>query len=217
MPVNEVRISQLTDADRVKFETWLFQFETEWHAERFKSAMRELPSSLNDGDTRVQADSALQHINAFGDTNGDGQFSIVDAIFAARVAFQLDTGFNGASRIDPTLTADIDGNGSLSIIDAIALARKAFGFDEPRIPNIPAINLRIADNQASQELPVSSNPTPIVVQQQSGVQAAPFQSNSRLQTLKQADSANDEDHNELRETEHVDSLFSDDSLLRELL
>ena len=169
-------------------------------------------AELNGGSIAVQTDSALQHVAIFGDATGDGIFSIVDAILAARVAFQLDTGFDNKPLIDPTLITDIDGNGTLSIIDAISLARKAFGFDEPRIPDPPAqtasttAQLPIATDTLSETSPPSTETVSVSMQSDSPL--TPLNAGSDVQenslSLDNSTSTDDEDSNR-----ELDELFSD--------
>ena len=92
---------------------------------------------LNGGGIGVQGDSGVQNVSFIGDVDVSGSYSILDAISIARIAFNIDGGFDINGRIDPTILGDVTNDGTMNIVDAITTARKAFGLSAPTIPDIP--------------------------------------------------------------------------------
>jgi hypothetical protein len=92
---------------------------------------------LNGGNLASIADDALHQVGYFGDASGNGKYTGLDASLIARVAINLDTGFDAYPHTDPFIIADLDGNKSLSGTDAAYTSRKAVGLTQNEIPNLP--------------------------------------------------------------------------------
>jgi hypothetical protein len=93
---------------------------------------------LNQGDLDTRTDTAVFVTTYLGDATGDGSYSGFDASRVARVAVELDTGFDEFLTIDPVLVGDVTGNGFLSSLDASFIARKAVGLGQAEIPDLPS-------------------------------------------------------------------------------
>jgi hypothetical protein len=62
----------------------------------------------------------------------------MDAVGIARVAAELDEGFELFPRVDPRIVGDVTGDGTLSGLDASYVARASVGLNTPQIPALPA-------------------------------------------------------------------------------
>jgi autotransporter-associated beta strand protein len=92
---------------------------------------------LNDGAIAAHGENAFHKVAYFGDTSGSRSYSGLDAAYIARVAVDLNTGFDAYELADPIVIADATGNGSLSSLDASFVARKAIGLTAAMIPDLP--------------------------------------------------------------------------------
>jgi hypothetical protein len=95
--------------------------------------------SLNQGNIAVVADKALQQVAYVGDVSGNGSYSSLDASLIARVAKEMDAGFDFYQNTDPIILAGIENKAILSENDALAVARKTVGLLENDIPDLPNV------------------------------------------------------------------------------
>ena len=91
--------------------------------------------SLNGGAIDGRGGRSVQKVTLFGDADGDGRYSGLDASLVARNAVDLDDGFAAFPRTAPQLIADIDGDGRFSGLDASLVARQAVDLPQPDIPD----------------------------------------------------------------------------------
>lgn len=92
---------------------------------------------LNGGLIGAIADQALQQVAYFGDANGSGEYTGLDASLIARVAVGLNSGFDFYDKTDPLLIGDTNSSGAFSGLDASFTARKAVGLQQDEIPDLP--------------------------------------------------------------------------------
>ena len=94
---------------------------------------------INGGTVSGVADGGIQAVAYFGDVTGNYGYSGLDAVYVARVAVGLDSGFAAYRVKDPVLLGDVTGDGKVSGLDAGLIARKAVGFSVPQIPDLPGV------------------------------------------------------------------------------
>lgn len=92
----------------------------------------------NDQSISGSSDAALQRVAFFGDSNGSGDYSGLDASLIARTVVGLDSGFDAYPMTDPAIIGDTNGNGELSGLDASFVTRQVVGLSQPEIPDLPA-------------------------------------------------------------------------------
>lgn len=72
-----------------------------------------------------------------GDSNGDGNYTALDAALIARVAEGLDDSFGAYPSTEPLSVGDFTGDGIISVLDAVNVARTAVGLStEPEISDL---------------------------------------------------------------------------------
>jgi hypothetical protein len=102
-----------------------------------------------DGRDAREADGV--HVAAyFGDANGDGRYTSLDAQRISRVIAGIDAGFTAYERIDPVLIGDVNRNGRLDSGDASSIVSEVqfllggqtnAALNQLQIPPIPAAQL----------------------------------------------------------------------------
>ena len=100
---------------------------------------------INGGAVAALADVAVHAVTHFGDTTGNGDYSGADASLIARVAAELDGGFDAHPLIDPRIIADITGDGRTTGLDAARVAYRALDGGDPSIPPQPTSDVAPGD------------------------------------------------------------------------
>ena len=81
--------------------------------------------------------SAVDESAYFGDVNGDGKLSALDASLLSQDAVGSGTGFAAFKDLDPLIIGDVDGNGTLAALDAGFIRQAAVGNTVNQLPAIP--------------------------------------------------------------------------------
>ncbi len=122
--------------------------------------------TLNGGAVAVEGDDAVQVVDEFGDTNGDGALSAGDAAQIARVATGLDVsaaagtlgGFSGFPLINPVIIADLNNDSLVDASDVTLLNSYLTGTPRTQIPT-PQATTPVTPTGASVHLSIPTNLT----------------------------------------------------------
>ena len=83
------------------------------------------------------ANNGVQIVTYFGDVNGDGTHSALDASLISRVATAMDTGFAGHRLAEPSIIGDLNSSGSTDSTDVTMTNRFLAGLTVAQIPKPP--------------------------------------------------------------------------------
>lgn len=92
---------------------------------------------LNNGEIAAIGDSAYQQVAYLGDTNGDLNYTAVDAYQISQLATGISNGLTNFARTNPQIIADINGDGVISAFDSYLVSQKGMGATVDFIPDIP--------------------------------------------------------------------------------
>jgi hypothetical protein len=93
-------------------------------------------SNVNGGSLFASADDAVHVVALPGDATGNRVYSGLDAQRIARVAVNLDTGFDAFPNVDPLVIGDVTGDGTLGLLDAQSVAQETVGLHPEEIPRL---------------------------------------------------------------------------------
>ncbi len=122
--------------------------------------------TFNGGAIAAIGDDAVQVVDDFGDTNGDGTLSAGDAAQISRVATGIDTnatagtlgGFSGFPLIDPMIIADLNNDGQVDAPDVTLMSSYLSGTPRGQIPT-PPTTTPVLPTGASVQLSIPTNLT----------------------------------------------------------
>lgn len=94
---------------------------------------------LNEGEIDVIGNEAIHNVAYLGDSNGDREYSYLDAVLHNHVAVGVDTGFDAYPLTNPQAIADVTGDGEITAFDAAIVAREAINLPQSEIPDLPIV------------------------------------------------------------------------------
>ena len=91
----------------------------------------------NETAVEAEGDTAVHLAAFFGDSSGNGAYTLLDVQRDQRVLTGRDTGFGAYLNIDPIIVADLNGNGVLNSLDVNRFQSFVLGSPRPEIPPLP--------------------------------------------------------------------------------